>query len=76
VLVLAVSPVRIDVLTDLEGLTFAAAWRRRVEATFGEERALYISLTDLVRVKEIADRPIDREDVRLLRRVLARRDSS
>ncbi|MBX3191393.1 MAG: hypothetical protein KF819_30625 [Labilithrix sp.] len=73
VLVLGRSPVRIDVLTSLEGLSFSKAWRRRVEATFGVERAAYIGLDDLVLVKEIAARPVDREDVRLLKRVRARR---
>jgi predicted nucleotidyltransferase len=68
VLVLGRSPVRIDILTDLEGLGFRAAWSRRVEATFGSERAFYIGLEDLVRVKEIAGRAVDLEDVRVLRR--------
>lgn len=72
VLVLGRTPVRIDVLTSLEGLTFAKAWRRRVEATFGDEPASYIGLEDLIAVKEIAARPVDREDVRVLRRVLAK----
>jgi hypothetical protein len=72
VLVLGRSPVRIDVLTSLEGLTFASAWRRRVDAKFGPERARYIGIEDLVQAKEIAARPVDLEDVRLLRRVLKR----
>lgn len=72
VLVLGRSPVRIDVLTSLEGLTFASAWRRRVEATFGGEPASYIGLEDLITVKELAGRPVDRDDVRVLRRVLAK----
>lgn len=73
VLVLGRSPVRIDVLTELEGLPFRAAWGRRVEATFGPERAPYIGLEDLVHVKELAGRAVDLEDVRILRRVQAAR---
>ncbi|MCC7539087.1 MAG: hypothetical protein IT379_22890 [Deltaproteobacteria bacterium] len=69
VLVLGRSPVRIDILTSLDGVSFAAAYRRRVEATFGAERAAYLGLDDLIRVKRIADRPVDREDVRILERV-------
>jgi len=67
VLVLGRSPVRIDVLTSLEGLSFRQAWARRVQATFGPEPASYI------RVKELAGRPVDLEDVRVLTRVLRRR---
>jgi predicted nucleotidyltransferase len=73
VVVLGRSPVRIDILTSLEGLSFRAAWSRRAEGTFGSERAAYIGLDDLVHVKEIAGRAVDIEDVRILRKVAARR---
>ena len=73
VLVLGRSPVRIDVLTSLEGLGFREAWSRRARGTFGREAAPYIGLEDLVRVKEIAGRTMDLEDVRVLRRVMSRR---
>ncbi|MBX3200416.1 MAG: hypothetical protein KF850_14685 [Labilithrix sp.] len=76
VLVLGRSPVRIDVLTGLEGLPFRDAWKERVVATFGAEPAPYIGLDHLILVKEIAGRPVDREDVRVLKGVRARRTSS
>lgn len=68
VLVLGRSPVRIDILTSLEGLSFRSAWARRAAATFGPEPANYIGLEDLVRVKQLAGRPVDLEDVRVLER--------
>lgn len=73
-LVLGRAPVRIDILTSLDGLSFAAAYRRRVEGTFGVQRAPYIGVPDLIQVKEQAGRPVDREDVRILRRVVSRRE--
>lgn len=73
VLVLGRSPVRIDVLTSLEGVTFRSLWSRRVEATFDGERANYIGLDDLVLVKNIAGRPVDLQDVRILEGVRKRR---
>lgn len=76
VLVLGRSPVRIDVLTGLEGLSFAHAWKGRVEGTFGGERAAYLGIEDLIAAKETAGRPVDLEDVRVLRRALERTKSS
>lgn len=73
VLVLGRSPLRIDVLTSLEGLSFRKAWAGRVEATFGPEPTRYIGLEDLLHVKQLAGRPVDQEDVRVLTRVLERR---
>jgi hypothetical protein len=75
VLILGRSPVRIDVLTSLEGLAFRDAWKGRVQATFGAQPAPYIGLDHLILVKEIAGRPVDREDVRVLKSVRARNAS-
>jgi hypothetical protein len=69
VLVLGRSPVRIDVLTSLEGLSFRSAWQRSVEGPFGSARSRYISLDDLILVKSIAGRPQDVADVAVLRAV-------
>lgn len=73
VLVLGRSPLRIDILTSLAGLPFRAAWSRRAVGAFGNERAQYIGLDDLVLVKELAGRPVDLEDARVLRKVRAAR---
>ncbi len=53
---LGVAPVRIGLLTSLLGPKFPTLWKRRVEATFGEERASYVSLDDLIRAKRAAGR--------------------
>ena len=61
-----VAPNRIDVMMGMEGLTFAAAWRRRKRSTYLDVPAYYIGLDDLIRVKRAAGRPQDRLDVRRL----------
>jgi hypothetical protein len=77
VLQLGIAPVRIDILTAIDGIeSFGAAWARRVEAKFGEVPANYLSFEDLMASKEAAGRPQDRADLVVLRRVLARRNAA
>jgi predicted nucleotidyltransferase len=67
---LGVAPARIDLLAKLSsGIAFELAWQRRVDARFGDVPAHYISLEDLIREKEHADRDQDRADLRALRRL-------
>lgn len=70
---LGVAPVRIDILSRVEGLeSFSKAWRRRVEGKFGSVDAHYVALEDLIAAKEAADRPQDRSDLVTLRRARRR----
>jgi hypothetical protein len=67
---LGVAPTRIDLVSAIPGLRdFDTAWRHRVDARFGSEAACYLGLDDLISAKTAADRPQDRADVRVLRRV-------
>ncbi len=72
-IVLGVPPVRIDLLTSIDGVpSFAAAWKRRVDAVYGATAAHWISLEDLTASKEAAGRPQDLADLAVLRRAAAR----
>ncbi len=64
--------VRIDVLTRAKGLTFDAAWRRRVDRRLGGVTIHLVSLDDLIRSKRAAGRPIDRADVAVLHQIRRR----
>ena len=67
---LGVAPVRIDLMTQISGfLDFGDAWRNRIEGGFGSVRAHFIGFDDLIKAKEAADRPQDRADVRVLKKV-------
>jgi hypothetical protein len=55
-------PRRIDILTDLTGLTFAGAWPGRVRGVFGSVDVNFIGLADFIhnkrrtgRLKDLAD---------------------
>jgi hypothetical protein len=72
-LVLGSPPVRIDVLTAIDGVpSFMAAWKRRSEGVYASTPAHYISLTDLIASKRAAGRAQDKADVDVLERVAAR----
>jgi hypothetical protein len=74
-IVLGASPVRIDVLTSIDGVpSFAAAWRRRAQGRFGESPTQYLSLDDLIAAKHAtpATRVQDKADLVQLQRIRAR----
>lgn len=56
-------PRRIDLLTELTGLTFAEAWPGRVRAPFGEVQVDFIGLGDFVRNKRQTGRLKDLADI-------------
>lgn len=64
---LGVAPVRVDILSHFGTLTFADAWRTRVDAKFGSVDAHYIGREQLIAEKVFFDRPQDRADVAILR---------
>ncbi|NOT32019.1 MAG: hypothetical protein HOP15_16355 [Planctomycetes bacterium] len=74
VIQLGVAPVRIDLLTSLDGVSsFDEAWDRRVDAGYGPVAAHYLGLEDLIAAKEAAGRPQDRADVASLSKKRAKK---
>jgi hypothetical protein len=72
-IVLGVAPVRIDILTSIDGVhSFSAAWRRRVTGSYGATRAEYLGLNDLIASKAAAGRLQDLADADVLRRARRR----
>jgi len=64
--------VETDIHPFVAGVTFEEVWAHRVEGQIGETTAWFAGLDDLIRMKEAAGRPKDREDLRVLRRLRAR----
>lgn len=60
---IGVPPGRIDVLTDLTGLTFADAWVGRVRHAFGEIEVDFIGRDAFLRNKRATGRPKDLGDI-------------
>lgn len=67
---MGIPPRRIDILTQIEGITFGEAWPNRIEADFGEGvRCPVIGLADILVNKRAAGRPQDLADVAALERI-------
>jgi len=64
---MGLAPNRIDILFDLTGLTFDAAWRHRVCDVVGDTEICFLSRVDLIINKEAVGRKQDLADVEKLR---------
>ena len=63
---IGVAPGRIDILTELSGITFADAWVGRVRCPFGEIDVDFIGRAELIRNKRATDRAKDLADIESL----------
>ena len=76
ILQIGVEPDRIDILQQLKGVAFSAAWKSRLSDNYGEVTTCWIDIDNLIRVKELIDHPRHQEDVRILREVKKLRQKS
>ncbi|MEA3522514.1 MAG: DUF6036 family nucleotidyltransferase [Campylobacterota bacterium] len=63
VLQIGIEPNRIDILTDIDGLTFAEAWKNRQRVAFDELRAYSLEIHDIIKNKTASNRPKDKLDL-------------
>jgi hypothetical protein len=67
---MGIPPRRIDILTQIEGITFSEAWPNRIEGDFGEGvRCPVIGLADIITNKRAAARAQDLADVAALEQI-------
>jgi len=64
---LGYEPVRVDLLTSLEGFTFEQVWRHRALGRYGDVRVSFIGREELIRNKELVGRRQDQADLEKLR---------
>lgn len=62
-------PLKVQVLTGIDGVAFDACYRRRVDFDDGQAAIPFISLDDLIANKAAAPRPKDKIDLDELRRL-------
>jgi hypothetical protein len=63
---IGVPPNRIDILTSIDGVSFAEAWPARVVTSYGEQALAVIGREHLILNKRASGRPQDLLDVELL----------
>lgn len=66
---LGVAPVRIDLLTSIDGINFPSAWENKIKGNYGLISANFISKTDLIKNKKAVGRPQDIADVEKLNKI-------
>jgi len=64
---LGYEPIRIDLLTSIDGCTFEQIWKNRVRDRYGDQPASYIGRTEFIQNKKAAARPQDLVDLGMLR---------
>ena len=65
---LGYEPVRIDILTSLEGFDFKDIWKKRAAGLYGRERTYFMGLDDLIKSKRLSQRAEDKIDLEVLRK--------
>jgi hypothetical protein len=63
---IGVVPARIDIMTEISGVTFSEAWGRRVVLAIEGQSLAFLGREDLVRNKQAAGRPKDLTDLAAL----------
>lgn len=59
-------PLRIDVMTSVDGLTFTEAWEGRLSADFGGSKVYFLGRDALIKNKRASGRAKDLADIALL----------
>lgn len=65
---LGLSPLRIDLLNDVEGITFEDSWQNKIESKYGSQTIYVLSKSDLIKHKQASGRDQDLVDVKNLKR--------
>lgn len=65
---IGIAPVRIDILTNITGVEFSAAWRDRVPGSIFGVPVHFISLDQLITNKEATGRSSDLDQLKHIRR--------
>ena len=56
----------VDIHPEAKGVTFAQVWKSKIRKRFGKTVANFASLDNLIKMKRAANRPKDREDLKVL----------
>lgn len=63
---LGYEPIRIDILTSLEGMDFSEIWRDRIPGLYGKQTVNFINREHLITSKQRSNRSQDKADLELL----------
>jgi hypothetical protein len=67
VIQLGMPPYRVDLLNDIEGISFREAWENKTKASYGEQEIHVIGKMELIKNKTAVGREQDKLDVKRLK---------
>ena len=71
---LGYEPVRIDLITSIEGMNFKKIWKNRSYGQYGRQQVFFIGFNDLIESKKKSKRTQDLVDLEMLEEVLKKPD--
>ena len=66
---LGYEPLRIDLITSIDGIKFSHVWKNKEKGTYGLEKVFFIGLNELIKNKKASGRKQDLVDLEILSRV-------
>lgn len=63
---LGYEPVRVDILTSIEGLSFQEIWKNKKSSRFGKQKVFFIGINELIKNKKKSKRKQDKADLEIL----------
>jgi hypothetical protein len=70
---LGYEPIRIDMVTSIDGCSFEEVWGKREQGIYGKEKVPFIGLNELIKNKKAAMRKQDEVDLDILIKAKKRR---
>lgn len=66
---LGYEPVRVDIMTSIDGCNFKEVWNGKRVSMYGKHKAFFIGISELIKNKKISTREQDKIDLKVLSQV-------
>lgn len=63
---LGYEPLRVDILTSIQGCSFEQVWKNKKTGIYGREKVFFIGIDELIKNKKILKRKEDKVDLNIL----------
>ena len=63
---LGYEPLRVDILTSIEGCSFKDVWKNKKTSRYGRQKAFFIGIEELIKNKKASKRKQDKVDLSIL----------
>lgn len=65
---LGYEPVRVDIVTSIDGCTFEEIWKNRKAGFYGKQKVFFIGIKELIKNKKVTGRRQDEADLEVLKK--------